>query len=98
MNIEPQYLEAITDILRKYACGSEVWAYGSRVRGTNARFSDVDLVLRPKENMSFERMCKLKLAFEESDLPMSVDVHCWDNIPESFKEQIIKEYETIING
>jgi hypothetical protein len=41
-------------------------------------------------------MCKLELAFEESDLPMSVDVHCWDNIPESFKEQIEKEYETIV--
>jgi len=34
----------------------------------------------------------LREAFGESDLPFSVDVMNWDDIPENFRENIRKQY------
>ena len=44
VDITPQHLEIVTNILRRHLPDREVWAYGSRVTGRSWRYSDLDLV------------------------------------------------------
>ncbi len=96
MNIADEDLAVIKDILGRYAPDCKAWAYGSRVRGDNRKYSDIDLVLLPQTAISFEKLCDLRAAFEESDLPISVDLNCWDDITESFRDIIRSDHAVVV--
>lgn len=55
-----------------------VKVFGSRATGCARPASDLDLVVFPPASRSELR--DLKFAFEESDLPITVDVLAWDEI------------------
>lgn len=82
--------------------GTEIWAYGSRVKGTNHETSDLDLVVRFPEcadrkmqEQQLERFCE---AVQESTIPILVQILCWHSIPEYFKKTIGKRYEVLLSG
>ena len=81
----------LTDFLRQYIPGVAVWAYGSRVKGTARKNSDLDLVAFATTEQR-PAVSELKEALDESNLPFLVDIHVWDEIPESFREIIRSEY------
>lgn len=95
LDLTDKHLSAITAILRKLVPDYEVWAYGSRINGTGHAGSDLDLVIVGKDKIGWQQMAKLKAAFEDSNLPFSVDVLDWNAIPDNFKESIKKKYEVI---
>ena len=72
----------------------EVWAYGSRVDGSNHDASDLDLVLRTPDltPVSVNVISRLREAFDESDLPIIVDIHDWARLPEAYHEEIEHSY------
>ncbi len=74
-------------LLREYLPGVKVWAYGSRVRGTARPNSDLDLVVFAREDQRIA-VGELRDALAESDLPFKVDLHIWDDLPETFHRQI----------
>ena len=81
------------DVLRLIqAClpDTEVWAYGSRVKQTSRPSSDLDLVAFARSRQR-RQVADLREAFEESNLPFRVDVLVWDDVPESFREEIQRE-------
>lgn len=92
INIEPKHLQIVKDILFKYIPDTEVWAFGSRVKSTNQKYSDLDLVIVGNEKQSLSTMSKLKDAFEESELPYEVDILDYQDIPENIKNEINKGY------
>lgn len=70
-------------ILRQLVPSCEVWAFGSRVKGTAKPFSDLDLVIMSQQPLSLALMASLHEAFSESDLPWKVDVvDCSTTSPE----------------
>ena len=81
-------------ILAQGAPGIEVWAYGSRVNGTSYETSDLDLVLRGVNlrPVSVSIVSGLIDAFDESDLPIIVDVHDWARLPGTYHEEIERNY------
>lgn len=81
----------VTDILDRYVPDMEVWAYGSRVKWTSHPASDLDLVVFASSEQT-ARVSRLKEAFEQSNLPLVVDIHIWDRLPDHFREQIAKDY------
>lgn len=83
--------EMLLAFLRRFIAGTEVWAYGSRVRHTARPNSDLDLVAftSPTQRRS---VSELREALCESNLPFVVDLHVWDEVPEKFHEIIRKEY------
>ena len=97
IDLNPKYLETVQRILTEHAPGCEVRAYGSRVKWTAKDYSDLDLAIIGSESFSRRRMRQLKEAFEESDLPIRVDVLDWHAIPDGFKKAIAEEYEVIQN-
>ena len=45
LDITPEHLQIVRDILQKNIPRREVWAFGSRVKGTAKRYSDLDLAV-----------------------------------------------------
>ena len=95
IDLNPKYLETIQHILAEHVLDCEVRAYGSRVKWTANDYSDLDLAVVGNERLSRRRMRKLQEAFEESDLPIRVDIQDWHAISDSFKNVIVEGYEVI---
>jgi type I restriction enzyme S subunit len=56
----------VRDILREHVPHHQVWAFGSRARGTARRYSDLDLAIITEDPMPLPRPAALKEAFSES--------------------------------
>lgn len=61
-------------ILSKHVRDCEVFVFGSRAKGTNKPYSDLDLAVRCGGEIEFSRMNRLQEDFENSTLPFRVDV------------------------
>ena len=72
---EPQRAQTIA-IIRRYLPHAAVWVYGSRATGRARRYSDLDLMLDNQgQPIPAEIMGNLDEDFDESDLPIIVDLH-----------------------
>jgi predicted nucleotidyltransferase len=91
IHITPEQRGMLLTILRRFIPGVAVWAYGSRVNGTARTNSDLDLVVftAPEQR---HLVSDLKDELDESNIPFIVDLHVWDELPESFHEVILKKY------
>ena len=81
-------LEVVRVILQKCVPDHEVWAFGSRVKGTAKPFSDLDLAIVGDSALPSDVAADLADAFDESDLPFKVDVVDWATTSDSFRKII----------
>ncbi len=95
INLQPDHLALVKQILAQYAPGCEVRAFGSRVRGTVKDHSDLDLALVGGGPLTLEHLSRLQEAFEESDLPFRVDVLDWGSVSEEFRQLIDQQYDVL---
>ncbi len=95
IDLNPDHLETVQHILAKYAPGCEVRAFGSRVKWTAKDYSDLDLAIVGGKRFDLRMMNRLTEAFEESDLPIRVDVIDWHTISGGFRKIIDAEYAVI---
>ncbi|MCZ0933362.1 MAG: restriction endonuclease subunit S [Oligoflexia bacterium] len=89
IDLEERQLRLVKQIIKRYISGKTVWAYGSRVTWKANESSDLDLAVF---DCDLKQISRLKSAFEESNLLISVDVMNWEKIPEQFKTNIKKKY------
>ena len=92
VDLRPDYEEAVKRILAEYVPECEVRAFGSRAAWTAKDYSDLDLAVGGEGPLDWRTLDRLKEAFEESDLPMRVDVLDWHAISDSFREVIERDY------
>jgi predicted nucleotidyltransferase len=85
-------------ILTQYVPEYTVWAFGSRVTGPAKTYSDLDIAILTDQPLSLERMATINDAFDESDLPIRVDVVDWASTSASFREIIRRNYVVIQEG
>ena len=78
-------------LLNRHLPNTAVWAYGSRVKWTSHPASDLDLVAFAKPEQAV-RLAELREAFDESNLPFSVDLFVWDDVPKDFRKRIDAEH------
>ena len=76
----------------------EVRAFGSRVTWTAKDYSDLDLAVVGEGPLDWRALGRLKEAFEESELPMRVDVLDWHAISESFQKVVERDYVVLRQG
>lgn len=91
IHIEPSHREILLKLSNKY--GVSFFAFGSRVKGTHRKFSDLDICI--KTLISDAQLSHLEEDLEESDLPFKVDVVLWDRCSEDFKNNIANDLELI---
>ena len=95
IDLNPKHLETIQRILAEHVPKCEVRAFGSRVKWTAKDYSDLDITIVGSEPLSLRQLRRLKEAFEESDIPIRVDVADWQSLSDNFKQVIAAEYEVI---
>jgi predicted nucleotidyltransferase len=94
LNLKPDHLRQLLDILKMHAPVAEVWAYGSRVNGGGHDGSDLDLVVRNPAGLDQpqKKLHALRDALSESNLPILVDVLDWARLPEDFRQEIERQH------
>ena len=94
LHLPQEYREQVVSVLSRHIPGIEVWAYGSRVDGTNHDASDLDLVVRTPDltPIGVSAMSRVLDAFDESNLPIIVDIHDWAQLPETYHEEIRRSH------
>ena len=66
------------------AKGARIYCFGSRARGDHGLFSDLDLMIEGESDFSSE-LATLREQFEESRLPIKVDLAQLKDFAESYK-------------
>jgi uncharacterized protein len=96
--IRDKDLIRIKEILKSYVPNYVILSYGSRVNGTAHSASDLDLVIKSMdgEPLDISTLVDLKEAFQNSNIPILVDIRDWERIPDYFKEEIEKMYYEIV--
>jgi predicted nucleotidyltransferase len=68
-----------------------VLVFGSRIKGTHRKFSDLDICLKSDKPVSLQELAELKIACSESNLPFTVDVVDYQTLSTEFKNLIDTE-------
>lgn len=94
IDITAEQRKTLLLLLHRLIPNIEVRAYGSRVKRTARRNSDLDLVVfsAPEQRL---QIAELKDELAECNLPFLVDLHVWNEVPERFRE-IIKKQNVVI--
>lgn len=97
LDMQPQHLALLRELLQQHLPHAEVWAYGSRVNGNGHEASDLDLVVRQPLDLKQEtpQLGEMREAFIESNLPIRVEVVDWARVPASFHREIEQAYVVV---
>ena len=98
IDLNPNHLEIVERILTEHVPECEVRAFGSRATWTARDYSDLDLAVVGDGPLHWRTLSRLREAFEESRLPMRVDVLDWHDISQSFQEVIQRDYVVLQEG
>ena len=88
-------IKMVLRVLEYYSPDCNVFAFGSRVKGTHSDTSDLDLVFDCGKMLEFKRLYEIKTAFELSDLKFRVDVIDYNTVDDEFREIINKDKELL---
>jgi predicted nucleotidyltransferase len=91
-------MQIVHDILQMVLPGREVWAFGSRATRSRMlkRFSDLDLAVEGQ--LTWTERAELAEAFDESLLPVKVDVVELGLVDADFRERIEKDFMVVQSG
>lgn len=97
IDLQPQHLATVRAILLTTVPSVHAFAFGSRVHEINTvakvkKHSDVDIALEPAHPLGWRVLADVREAFEESDLPMRVDVIDWSVCTDDFKHHVVNKY------
>ena len=72
---------------------AKVYVFGSRARGQNHPFSDIDILFEedPQHPIPIERISLFKDRLENSNMTVKVDLVNWNNLAESYKPSVLKD-------
>ena len=97
IDISCKHWAMVRDILHQHVPEYEVWAFGSRAKGTAKPYSDLDLAIITDQAMSLAVSAALENEFTESDLPWKVDIVDWATTSASFRK-IIEQQKVIVQS
>lgn len=93
IDLSAEHRAQALDIIRRRLPNARVWVYGSRAKGRARRYSDLDLMLddmgRPIDSLV---MGDLDEDFDESNLPIIVDLHDLAQTDARFLERVSKDF------
>lgn len=85
----------ILNILKEYSDKYSFYYYGSRVKGTFNKTSDLDILIKGEQEMPLKDLVELKEKFDESRLPYIVNFTDYNSIDERFYNLIKADLELI---
>ena len=92
IELKASELELVRKILADTISDLEVWAFGSRVHRRQLKtFSDLDLVIFTQQGQLLD-LGVLRESLADSDLPFTVDVSSWTQLPDWLQQEILQEH------
>lgn len=98
LDLPAEHLELLRRILTQHVPDAKVMAFGSRVQGRAKPHSDIDLAIIRQQPIDWRTLARLKEAFEESDLPICVDLVDWQNSTAAFKQAVEARGWVVVAG
>ena len=95
IDLSAEQLDLVKRILSEHVPLCEVRAFGSRIKQTAKGWSDLDLAVVGSARLEGHTLYDLKEAFEESVLPIQIDVLDWHAISPEFQAVINEGYEVV---
>lgn len=92
LDIRPDHLRIVRNILRNYVPNHRIWIFGSRATDSAKSFSDLDICLQGQTAISLSTLGNLRADFSASNLPYMVDIVDWYSIGDHFR-QIIEKHK-----
>jgi predicted nucleotidyltransferase len=91
--LEPLDLQLLERLLFEplKARGARVWIFGSRARGDQKKFSDLDVLFEESNPISLVELSKIREELEESELPIKVDLVAVKDLAESYRASVMKD-------
>lgn len=68
-----------------------IYLFGSRVRGTHAKWSDIDIALDAGKKLPHPRVDEINTVFAATNMPYTVQVLDIHNVTDSMRESVLKE-------
>ena len=90
LQLEEHQKDFIKQTLEAYLPDTEFWLFGSRIKGTAKRYSDLDVAVISSKPIELGTLTTLEEIFADSDLPFKIDLLDWCSISQEF-QTIIKE-------
>jgi len=91
-------MRIVTQILSLRVPDRPVYAFGSRATGQARRRSDLDLAIGGATPLTLRQRALLADDFEESDLPIKVDVLDLNAVSPEFRQRIERDFILIREG
>ena len=89
VDIRPDHLKVVEDILCVHLPSeTKIWVFGNRAAWVAKGTSDLDLAIEGKTPFDLKVTSVLQNAFENSELPYTVDVMDINRVSNSFKQII----------
>lgn len=92
--------QQLMQLLTHYLPNITAWAYGSRVNGDAHDTSDLDIVLRSVDlkPIPVGELEDFLNALRHSTIPILIEARDWARLPESFHQEILKNYVVLDNN
>ena len=95
VNLLENELDIVKGILKQYVPHCQVLAFGSRVKGTPKKHSDLDLAIISANPLNLYTLADLSEAFSDSDLNIRVDIVDFLRADKNFQD-IIKNTHVVL--
>ena len=96
--IAPENFHYILSQIKLHVPEATIWAFGSRIKKSHRKASDLDLAVLCDKEMAKKELPKLNDIFIESDLPFKVQLLDFNRLPENMQENIKKNYVILYSG
>jgi len=98
IHIDTEDLTIVQTILREHLPGNaKVWVFGSRATGRARRGSDLDLAIDIGQALSPDTETDLQFAFEDSDLPWTVDIVDMHTLKDGIFRQNVEQERVLLD-
>ncbi len=98
IDLRHSWSQSVLEILKRHVPRAEVRAFGSRVAGTAKSYSDLELAVVGEQPLSRTVLGELQEEFQESDLPIRVDIVDWHTLDAGFQAVIARQYLVLRRG
>lgn len=95
-NLTDKDVELLLTILQKHLKHAEVWVFGSRHKGNNKPYSDIDLAIVKDSGEKQENMEVIKEDLMASDISIRVDLHDYNGLSASFRAIIDADHSILL--
>ena len=95
IDLKPEHRSEVLRILRLFGILGKVFVFGSRSRGDSKPWSDLDLWIENEVPLGIDRLGRLREAFQDSPLPMRVDLVDGKSASAAFREAVEKEWQSL---